>query len=182
MPTLAANLSSSVPGMAMVPTGTVAPDQNATDDIVLAYRNFGDVDLWGADFSAQIIMTQEWSMTVTGSYVSDEFFVFEDEAEIALNAPTVKGAIGLLYDNARVGFDTGIRARYTDGFPMDSGVYRGDVESYGVLDFNIGYVLPSMRGARLSLIVNNILDNLHQEWVGAPEMGRMAMLRVEYAF
>ena len=78
---------------------------------MLAYRNFGDVDLWGADFSAQVIMTQEWSMTVTGSYVSDEFFVFEDQGEIALNAPTVKGAIGLLYDNARVGFDTGIRAQ-----------------------------------------------------------------------
>src|SRR5690606_24463619 len=35
--------------VAPVPLGTVAPDQRESPDLVLTYRNFGDVDLYGVD-------------------------------------------------------------------------------------------------------------------------------------
>jgi iron complex outermembrane receptor protein len=34
---------------AQVPLGTVAPDQRSGSDVILTYRNFGNVELWGTD-------------------------------------------------------------------------------------------------------------------------------------
>jgi iron complex outermembrane receptor protein len=123
--------------------------------------------------------------------VSKECFDQNDDglctssSDLALNAPTNKGSIGLRYRDRGFqgrGLEVGARVRYSGEFPMNSGVYIGDVASYTVLDANAAYEIPGLDGAMLSLTVNNILDKKHIEFIGAPEMGVLALLQLSYTF
>jgi outer membrane receptor for ferrienterochelin and colicins len=175
-------------GMAMVPIGTVAFDQNQNHEIVLAYRNFGSVDLWGADLSAEVLVTDRLSLGGSYSFVSDDCFDFtpadgefcESGDDVALNAPKNKGSIMARWDDPVSGWTMMGRARFVEGFPMNSGVYVGDVDGYSVVDANVGYRLPWVTGASVSLQVYNLFDEEHREFVGAPEIGRLALLRLMY--
>jgi outer membrane receptor for ferrienterochelin and colicins len=176
------------PTAATVPLGTVAPDQRPSSDLLLTYRNFGDVDFWGADFGMEFFLTDRLSVNGSYSYVSEECFDFNNDnscsssSDVALNAPTNKGSGGFRYDNKVSGISLAARIRYSDSFAMNSGVYVGTVDSYTVLDLNAAYRVPGYRGFIVSVTVNNFTDNLHQEFIGAPEMGRIGLLKVQYAF
>jgi iron complex outermembrane receptor protein len=63
---------------------------------------------------------------------------------------------------------------------MNSGVYVGDVESYAVVDVNGGYRVPGYKGFIISATINNLLNNKHQEWIGAPELGILGLLKVQF--
>ena len=179
--TLAANL-------APLPIGTVAPDQHPNDDLILTYRNFGDVDYWGADLSAQFIVDDHLSFRASASVVSEECFDFNEDGDcsssddIALNAPAKKGSFSARWSDVASGWTVEGQVRYSDDFSMNSGVYIGTVEEFTVLDVNVGYRLPMAPQATLTLTANNLFDNLHQEFIGAPELGRMLMLRLQYEF
>lgn len=177
-----------VEGVAQLPLGTVVPDQVDNSDLLVTYRNFGEVDFWGADLSAQILASDRMRINANYSFQSDECFDFNEDgnctssADIALNAPNHKGSVGFVFDDRTAGFSFGGRMRMTTAFPMNSGVYIGDVEGYSVVDASIGYRLPFQPGTHISLTANNILNNMHREFVGAPEIGRLLLARVRYDF
>jgi outer membrane receptor for ferrienterochelin and colicins len=176
------------PTAAQVPFGTVAPDQRANEDVLLTYRNFGAVDLWGTDIGFEAYATEELIISGSYSYVSEECFdVDEDQAcssaaDIALNAPTNKGTLGARYLFRNAGLEIGGRARYSERFLMNSGVYVGTVDEFTVFDANVAWRVPGYDGLIASLTVNNLTDNKHQEFVGAPEIGRLALLKLQYSF
>lgn len=171
-----------------IPLGTVTPDQVDTGDLLVTYRNFGDVSFFGADLSAQILASDRFRINVGYSFSSDECFDFDEDGDctstndIALNAPSHKAAAGFVFDDQTSGFSAQGRVRVTDGFPMNSGVYIGTVDGYGVLDAGLGYRLPFQPSTHLSLTANNLLDDRHREFVGAPEVGRLLLLRVRHDF
>ncbi|MDE2804159.1 MAG: TonB-dependent receptor [Gemmatimonadota bacterium] len=177
-----------VEGVAQLPLGTIVPDQVDAPDLLVTYRNFGEVDFWGADLSAQILASDRLRISASYSFQSDECFDFNQDGgcttsdDIALNAPSHKGSVGFVFDDQTSGFSFGGRMRMTTAFPMNSGVYIGNVDGYSVLDASIGYRLPFQPGTHVSLTANNLLNNLHQEFVGAPEIGRMLLARVRYDF
>jgi iron complex outermembrane receptor protein len=174
-----------------VPLGTVTweqtPSSNPTD-LFVTYRNFGDVDLWGADLGLTLLLTDELSFTGSYSYVSDNFFAglgsakVDSIGDIALNAPRNKGTLAGHYRNQRLGIALELRGRYIDSYPVNSGVFVGRVPSFTLVDANINYTLPIATATQVALTVNNIFDDEHQEMVGAPFVGRMAMLRVTQSF
>ena len=172
--------------VAVIPLGTVAPDQRTNSDLVLTYRNFGDVNLWGTDFGVEAYATDDLVVSGSYSWASKECFDFNDDgncmstADIALNAPRNKASLGLRYDDKARSFFYGARARLVEEFPMNSGVYVGTVEGYTVLDANVAYRVPGYQGFIVSLTVNNVFDNRHQEFIGAPRMGRIGLLQVQY--
>ena len=175
-------------GLAAVPIGVVAPDQLDAPDVVLASRNFGSASYWGTDLSAQIIASDRLSLTAGYSFQSKECFDFDEDGacpgvdDLALNAPSHKGSVGFAFTDRAAGFLFDGRWRFSDGFDMRSGVFAGPVEAYHVLDVTAGYQLPFQPSARLELTVYNVLNNLHQEFVGAPELGRLALVRMRYDF
>jgi outer membrane receptor protein involved in Fe transport len=66
---------------------------------------------------------------------------------------------------------------------MNSGVYIGDIDSYGLVDASVGYHIPMTRGsALLTLSAQNLFDDRTQQFVGAPAMGRLIMTRIRYTF
>jgi len=175
-------------GLAAVPIGAVTPDQFDSPDLVMASRNFGSASYWGTDLSAQIIASDRLSLTAGYSFQSQECFDFNDDGDcpgsddLALNAPSHKGSLGFAFTDRARGFLFDARWRFSDGFEMRSGVFAGAVEAYHVLDVTTGYQLPFQPNARLELTVYNALNNLHREFVGAPELGRLALVRVRYDF
>ena len=197
---------------AQTPVAIVAPDGNdlgvgQVPEIMLTYRNFGEVDFWGLDVSMQYIASDFLRLFGNLSFVSDDFFDFSDlgvenpELSVALNATKLKVKGGLSYDKPK-GVSLGASGRYIKGFPVESGPYIGGrpergniqadtainpflvgVDNYFLLDINIGYDLYSVApGLRLDVAVQNVLDNEHREFIGAPQLGRMAMARLGFSF
>ncbi len=173
------------------PVAVVQPVENQSaegPEILLSYRNFGDIDYWGMDVSTQILVNENMDLFGSLSLVSDDFFDAEEVGEpgsdksVALNATRFKFKAGA---NVRQdqGFNVNVSARYTDGFPVASGPYVGDVPSFFLLDVGFGYDLSGFTpGLRLDANIQNVLNNEHREFVGAPLIGRFASGRLTYSF
>ncbi|MBT6147928.1 MAG: TonB-dependent receptor, partial [Gemmatimonadetes bacterium] len=161
-------------GAARIPYGTVSPEQ-AYDPtaVLLTYRNFGDVTLYGVDLSLGYYPTDDWTLTGSYSFVSDDYWPnLSNVDDVALNAPQHKFKVGTSYDIPDLGLRTGVSVRHNGSFPMNSGVYVGDVDAYTVLDLQARYELP-FEGLNLLLNVDNALDSGYRAFVGAPEVGRL---------
>jgi outer membrane receptor for ferrienterochelin and colicins len=176
---------------ASTPVAIVQPLENnqglgAVPEIMLTYRNFGKVNFYGADLAFQYLADESFSLFGNLSLVSDDYFDDEEVGspgtglEVALNSPRLKGTAGAKYMFAN-GLSVNAAGRYTDGFPVLSGPYVGDVPNYMLFDLGAGYDLQKFApGLRVDVGVSNITDNFHREFVGAPQMGRMAIARITY--
>jgi iron complex outermembrane receptor protein len=169
--------------LAAIPLGTVTPENSPVGDgdLILTYRNFGDVDLTGVDLGIQVLLNDMWSALLSYSFVSEDFFEdVEGELDVALNAPSNKAGAILRYDNRHTGVGASARVRFVDGFPVESGIYVGDVEAYTLLDLSASWqFIPS---TSVSAVVQNVLDNEHREFVGTPEIGRLGLVRLTHSF
>ncbi|MDT8435626.1 MAG: TonB-dependent receptor [Gemmatimonadota bacterium] len=169
--------------MSQIPLGSVAPTTagGLTDaPILLTYRNLGDFDYFGGDASLTYVLNDRWEATGTVSYVEEDRFDAGSET-VALNAPRWKGSLGLTYREPQSGFNAGVRGRYVDAFPVESGVFEGDVEEYAVFDVNVGYRIPGNREISVQLDISNVLDDEYQSFPGTPSLGRFSLLRVLWA-
>ena len=169
--------------IAQVPAATVTPEQ-ARDpyDVLVSYRNFGNVTYWGADIEVGAALGPAFTLHGTYSWTSDNVFAvvnaLGEPDTIPLNAPKHRGSLALRYRNETVGLQGELRGRAVAAFPIQSGVYAGTVEAYQVVDASFGYRLPFARDVTLTLSATNVLDNRHREFIGAPEIGRLLLLRV----
>lgn len=188
------------------PVAVVQPAENdpgigQTPELMLTYRNFGNVSYYGVDASVQVAATDQLNVFGNLSFVSDDFFdnkELEEDSEkliLALNAPAFKAALGFDYTfSSGVSFNAA--GRYVDSFPVLSGPYVGGleepfgdpsnpldrpVESYFLLDVGAGFDMDQYaRGLRIDVGISNVTDDLHREFIGAPQLGRMAIARVTY--
>jgi len=182
--------------LAQLPGGVVSAPaaQGTVPDLLLTYVNFGQIDINGMDFSATALLSDSWQVGGTFSWVSDDHFKIPlagDTQFVALNAPTTKGSAHVTYRNLQSGLNGEVRVRFNGEFPANSAGYvglacvTGDdatgpcVESFTLLDLTAGYRLP-ISGATLQLQINNVFDEKYQSFVGTPEIGRMAILRLKY--
>lgn len=171
-------------GMAKIPLGTVTPKE-ATDPTAIMFvgLNYGDIDIRGIDCEVSYLMNSEWTFAGTYSHISQTYFEKLDGiSDLALNSPCHKASLTTNYRNQIAGLSAELRYRWTDGFRMNSGVYVGSVGSYHLVDLNISYEIPSYKGLTATLSALNLLNNKHQEFVGAAEIGRWTTLRVQYNF
>jgi outer membrane receptor for ferrienterochelin and colicins len=194
--TATATVTALATGMAQIPLAVVSSEQVAAQgaDLILAYRNVGDVTLWGADLSLQAFLNDEWTLSGTYSHVSDDYFDIAGGAPIAMNSPKNKGSGMLAYRNLLSGFSASGRVRITSSFPAESagfvgtkcltggtgGIFEEDcVSSSTIFDLTAGYKMPNTR-ATVQLSVNNVFDTAYRSFVGVPSIGRFAMMRVKY--
>ena len=182
--------------VASVPVGVVSSPEVAAQgaDLIVTYVNVGDIDLWGADLALQAFLTDEWTLNATYSHVSDDYFQIAGSDPIALNSPKEKGTIGIAYRNVLAGFNADARVRFTSSFPAESAGYVGTkcvpsapesvfqedcVASATLVDVDVGYKIPNTR-ATAQLAVTNVFDQAYRSFVGVPNIGRFAMLRLKY--
>ncbi len=167
-----------------IPLGTITP-QEARDpsDLILAVRNFGSVTYWGADVSVLVALTDRLAIGGSCSWVSRD--LFHDVAgleDLALNAPARKGSLEVTYRDPVSGFSADCRVRSAAAFPVLSGVYAGEVDSYTLVDFRMGIRISAAPRASLTVAAENLLDRRHREFVGSPAIGRQVLARLGIEF
>ncbi|MBU3699425.1 MAG: TonB-dependent receptor [Candidatus Kapabacteria bacterium] len=172
-----------------VPVGTASPNETPhKGDVLLAYRNYGKLSYYGSDVAFTYELSPEWAVTGSATWMSQNVFTGADlndadsTAEIALNAPKYKSALGIMHRNADLGLNIGLQWRWVDGFKMNSGVYVGDVNAYHMLDLTAQYAIPGVDGLSLNLTATNLLDHRVQQFIGAAAIGRLIQGRLTYTF
>jgi len=191
----AAIVTGLVTGAAQLPLGVVSPEQIANDtDVILTNRNFGNISVNGLDLSLTCFAGPRWVFAGSYSFVTKQgvnlfkranrvyFSNVAGVDDIALNAPANKAGLTAQYRNLKKTFEVELRGRYVEGFPMKSGIYAGEVQTYFVSDANLAYDLPFAHGARVSLTALNLFDKRHREFVGAPMLGRLVLAKVTQSF
>ncbi|HEV8600869.1 MAG TPA: TonB-dependent receptor [Gemmatimonadales bacterium] len=183
-----------------VPLGTVVPTNTALTerpDIFLTYRNFGKVDLWGADLALDYVVNSKLSLSGSYSWVNKDFFPRTEvngPTDIALNASRSKGSFTAAWRDDPQGWGAELRFRALKGFPVNSGVYVSNpdpadpgkllpTDSYGLVDLQ-GTWRPPL-GARNMLItasVQNVLNKHYAAFVGVPNLGRLVLTKISYTF
>jgi outer membrane receptor for ferrienterochelin and colicins len=189
--------------MGELPIGILASEAISTapgrPDIVLTYRNFGRVNLWGSDISTRLLLTNELSVGGMASFVNRDHFFSEGQI-VPLNAPTAKFGLTAGYRNETAGFNGEARVRFNNDFPVLSAPYFATlcfpselragitgleepcVDSQTVVDLTLGYRIPRIQGVSAQLAVQNLFDSPHRSFPGVPDIGRMALLRLRYQF
>jgi iron complex outermembrane receptor protein len=173
--------------IASTPIGVVTPDNplTQTPELILTYRNFGDLDRWGGDLAFDILMTDRVSLNGSYSFVNKNFFPRSEVggvSDVALNAPKNKVALGVAYREQPTGLAVDVRGRWNEEFPMNSGVFVGTVESYTVVDASVAYRFPFAQNTILSVNVQNLFGDKHREFIGAPELGRLVLSQLSVTF
>lgn len=191
--------------LVQIPAGIVSsPDMNALGaDLLATYVNFGEIDLTGVDLSAQALLTDNWSLGVNASFVSDDHFIVplagQEDQIVALNAPRKKASANIGYRNRGTGLTGEFRVRYTDEFPVNSADFVGlgcvaadvginpneageCVKSYTLFDLSAGYAFPTVPGASVTFTIQNLFNEAYTSFVGVPPVGRLGMVRFRYAF
>jgi len=170
-------------GAGQIPFGTVSPQEALDPEAVLiTFRNFGDIVLYGVDLAFAYRLNRYWNFGGSYSYISKNLFKKSATQvhDIYLNAPKHKYGIYLQYINPKIGFSSGSRLRFVDAFDMYGPFIGTTVESYAVVDLNLRLYLPY--NSQLTLTVQNLLNNKHIEFVGAPEIGRLSILHISHSF
>ena len=184
-----ANANAVCAAYASVPIGTVSPNETPhKGDILLAYRNYGELSYFGSDMSFTYELSPSWALSGSATYMSQNVFAGEDLGDgagtdtIALNAPKYKSSLGIMHRNADLGLNIGLQWRWVDGFRMNSGVYVGDVNAYHMLDLTAQYTIPGVDGMSFNLTATNLLDHRVQQFIGAAAIGRLIQGRLTYTF
>ncbi len=183
-------------GLAQIPLATIIPGDPLTQssDLFVTYRNFGSVDLWGADLAMDYFIDSHWSVAGHYSLTSDDFFPRSEvggPVDIALNGSKSKGGGAVRYRDDDSGVSTELRGRFVKGFPIISGVYvsqaRADgslepINSYGLLDAQVSWKVPGAANFRATLSVDNVFNKNYQTFVGLPQLGRLVMTKLQVGF
>ena len=67
-------------------------------------------------------------------------------------------------------------------YPVKSGVFEGTIPGYVVMNLGATMQLPMQRDLSLAVTASNLFDEVHQEYVGAPAIGRLITMRVQAQF
>lgn len=184
----AATLQSSLPVQGS-PIGIVQPVENAVPgQLLLTYRNYGQVAWYGVDAAVQVIASDRLNLFANASWVNDNYFKAEELGEdggdlvLSMNAPKIKVRTGFDYA-VPLSFNVNASLRHSGSFLVNSGPYIGEIDAYTLLDLGGGYDLAGLTaGLRLDVAVLNVLGTMHREFIGAPEIGRMATAQLTYKF
>ncbi len=187
--------------MAAIPVGATAFTSPLYNQpyLVFTYKPAtGFVNVQGIDVAADFTLSDEWTLATTYTNMNKNVFPNapgnSPANPLAANAPKHRATAAFRYENAPHAYSVELRGRYSDAFPVNSGVFN----SYGIgptgtvpypsvpvnalLDLNMSWKLPIANAPRLSLTGTNILDNKVQTFVGVPKIGRLVVTQLQYTF
>ena len=174
--------------LAQVPVGTVVPESNLanTPSLFFSYRNIAKtIDFTGVDFALDYLLSDKITLIGTASWVSDVLFpdIVNGPDTLTLNSPDNKATLTTRWRDETKGLSFEVRGRYQNAFPVNSGVYVGEVPVNAFLDASFSWRLP-LPGQQLtwSITGTNVTDNKRITFIGTPEIGRLLMTRLQYQF
>ena len=131
---LAPAVATSLAGrLARAPLGVVTFDnQTATAGEIYAVYKTVDKEIWisGLDLAVDYLLSDRLQVDVAYSYSNKNVFAGVEGgngAPLMSNSPKNRGSVGARYSTGGTGFGGELRVRYTDAFPVNSGVYATNV-------------------------------------------------------
>jgi iron complex outermembrane receptor protein len=185
--------------LAQLPGGLLNFDDPLYDKnyLVFTYQNAtGQVDVRGIDLALDYLLNDQITLSATYSNLNRNVFEKAPGATAAnpltANAAKNRATATFRWADEAKGSSFEFRSRYTDAFPVNSGVFNSFNVSTPIrydavpvnFFFDAGYSmkLPFAQNVRWSLNAQNILDNKVPSFIGVPDVGRFITTRVSYTF
>ncbi|HSA56473.1 MAG TPA: TonB-dependent receptor [Gemmatimonadaceae bacterium] len=192
--------------LSLLPLGIVQFNNNqfaSATDIHATYTSYDKtITVNGLDLAADFLVNSNWTIAGTYSWVSDLVFpeiVSSNQTALMLNSPDNKASLTATYRNELGGWGFDVRGRYTNAYPVNSGVYASDVQfprpgtnefyiyegvhTATILDLGFNWRLPFGANEMLfSLRADNLFNHGYRTMPGAPLIGRMVVSRLSYTF
>ena len=200
--TVGAALAALVPLMAQLPQGALAFTNTklaGDQSIIATYQNAnGSVDVQGIDFGLDFQADDNWLLSTTYSYMSKNVFpqIGGTINPLMSNSAKNRASGTAHYSDEQSGWTYEGTVRYTDAFPVNSGLFNSlgpsvnvfptqlypEVAAATYLDLMAAWRLPIARKVTLALNVTNVFDLKSPTFVGVPGIGRMLITRLKYDF
>ncbi|MBI1810143.1 MAG: TonB-dependent receptor [Gemmatimonadetes bacterium] len=188
--------------MAQLPQGAVAFKNTklAGDQSIIATYQApsGSLDVRGLDLAVDYQANDKWLFASTLSHIGQIVFptVGGDINPLMSNSPKWRASGSVHYMNETTGWSWDGTVRYTDAFPVNSGLLNSlgippnpvgtalypPVPASTQFDLGATWHLPTAAKIAWSLNVTNLLDTQAATFVGVPAIGRMIVTRVKYDF
>lgn len=180
-PALAAQVAA---GMTQIPLGVITPVNAASPNTLLNIRHQGgSFSRVNVDLEVSYLVVEGLEVSGTYSWVNRDSIGSAGGSDMAvLSAPQNKGALAVSYRRPGSRWGAWAQGVAVETYPVKSGVFTGTIPSYAVLNLGATVLLPGRSGLSLALTANNIFDDVHQEYVGAPAIGRLLVMRLQAAF
>ena len=172
-------------GVAMLPTGSIAPEQSPYGaNIVVGYKQLTeDLKLNGMEATLNYFPSNDWNFYMNMSTLSKSTIDAADQngriTTVNMNTPKFKMGAGMQYAGEGVSYGMSLRYQdsyFADGFASTS----GQIPSFYTLGVNGKWSVDSVPGMSVGLSIDNITDVVHKETFLGPEMGRFTTLSVGY--
>ena len=172
-------------GVAMLPTGSIAPEQSPYGaNIVVGYKQLTeDLKLNGLEATLNYFPSNDWNFYMNMSALSESTIDAADQngriTTVNMNTPQFKMGAGMQYASEGVSYGMSLRYQdsyFADGFASTS----GQIPSFYTLGVNGKWNVDAVPGMSVGLSIDNITDVVHKETFLGPEMGRFTTLSVGY--
>ena len=172
-------------GVAMLPTGSIAPEQSPYGaNIVVGYKQLTeDLKLNGMEATLNYFPSNDWNFYMNMSALSESTIDAADQngriTTVNMNTPQFKMGAGMQYAGEGVSYGMSLRYQdsyFADGFASTS----GQIPSFYTLGVNGKWNVDAVPGMSVGLSIDNITDVVHKETFLGPEMGRFTTLSVGY--
>lgn len=140
----------------------------------------GDITFWGIDVMADAWISDEWLLSGTYSWKSNNFFENVGQVkDILLGVPEHMGTLRLEYRRSGGIFSAGAQVRARSSFDMAVASWIGTLEDFAVLDLDLGYRPTWAQRVGFFLNATNVLNEQYVEVIGAKVLGRLITARVQ---
>jgi len=172
-------------GVAMLPTGSIAPEQSPYGaNIVVGYKQLTeDLKLNGLEATLNYFPSNDWNFYMNMSALSESTIDAADQngriTTVNMNTPQFKMGAGMQFTGEGTSYGMSLRYQdsyFADGFASTS----GQIPSFYTLGVNGKWNVDSVPGMSVGLSIDNITDVVHKETFLGPEMGRFTTLSVGY--
>ena len=172
-------------GVAMLPTGSIAPEQSPYGaNIVVGYKQLTeDLKLNGLEATLNYFPSNDWNFYMNMSALSESTIDAEDQngriSTVNMNTPKFKMGAGMQFTGEGTSYGMSLRYQdsyFADGFASTS----GQIPSFYTLGVNGKWNVDAVPGMSVGLSIDNITDVVHKETFLGPEMGRFTTLSVGY--
>jgi hypothetical protein len=131
---------------------------------------------WGVGGSYQLPRGFDVNANISGDKLND----VPDTVVTFFNTPPLRFNIGVSNNNLYRGVGFNIQYRWQDDMLWQGTFGTGDVPAFGVVDAQVNYKLPKVKGSVIKLGASNVLNSYYRSAFGNPLIGGLYYLSFGY--
>jgi outer membrane receptor protein involved in Fe transport len=149
-----------------------------TDNYSFVVNTTEDVNAlgWGIGGSYQLPR----GFDINGNVSSDKLSDVPDSVVTFFNTPPLRFNIGVSNNNLYRGVGFNIQYRWQDDMLWQGTFGTGDVPAFGVVDAQVNYRIPKMKGSIIKVGASNVMNSYYRSAFGNPLIGGLYYVSFGY--